>query len=208
MKILHNFVKIALILFLFAGICWSNEEPNKPKADPEKARLKIDGSFILSLVLEKEQGRPIAIVSSKGDYEIAFSRPDQAEPQMTTDFVTLPPEDWTVSLAPGRYRWNSVIVRDQSGNLKFSAHNLNNDWFVLSKGVTKTLKIGAPLKQILKVSRSGALLNFDYKLLGAAGESYTPHQSIPSQPSERPKAPDLSITRADEIIHSGSFRYG
>jgi hypothetical protein len=207
MKNLQNSFAAVLILSLLAGICWANDEPNKPQPDPEKARLKIEGDFILSLVLEKEQGQPVAIVSSMSDYEITFSRPNRAEPQNITDFVTLSPEDRTALLAPGRYRWNSVIVRDQSKNLKFSAYNFNNDWFVMTRGVTKTLKIGAPLKQALKVSRSGALLNFDYKLLGAAGESYTPYQPE-LKPPERPKYPGLSIHKAGEEIHSGSFRYG
>jgi hypothetical protein len=143
------------------------------------------------------------------DYEVAFQPTTRAKPLNPADFIIFPAKDQTISLAPGRYRWISVIVREKDKGLKFSAHNRHGDWFVLSPDTTHILNIGAPLEQSLEVTRFGALLSIDYTLLGARREEYRP--IIPSpvqQQSETPKAPELSIYEADEKISSAYFRYG
>jgi len=204
----HHFVAGILLSFVASGICWANEQTSNPQTGAEKAQLKIEGKFILSLVLEDERGQPITLVSSEGA-EVTINRSAQAEPKSATEFINLPAEGQTVSLAPGRYRWNSVIVTDKSKGVKFSAQNRRGDWFYLNRGATKTLKIGGSLQQKVIISRSGAVLDLTYRLLGAGGEEYSPHQSLPSpQKSERPEPPQLSIYKADTKIHSGSFRYG
>lgn len=187
------------------GICRADAQTDEPQAEAEKAYLKIEGKFILSLVLVDQHGQPIAIVSSKQGSEVIIH---DSNPQKPVVYITLPAEDSVVSLAPGNYHWNSVIVTDESRNLKFMARNRRSDWFKLNKGCTEILKIGAPLQQSLKVSRSGAFLNFDYKLLGAGGEEYSPRSSSLLRPLDKPKAPEFSIYKSNDKIYSGSFKYG
>ncbi|MDH4158604.1 MAG: hypothetical protein OEW00_15150 [candidate division Zixibacteria bacterium] len=202
----HNLVRILLVLFLVVGICRANEEADSPGTDAQKAQLAIAGKSILTLVLENEQAQPIALVASMEDYEVIISRPAEAGAPKPVEFVKLPADGGTVSLTPGRYRWNSVVLRDESKKLKFSARNQRGDWFDLSPGSTSTLEIGGPLRQSLKVSRSGALLNFEYKLLGAAGEEYSPVR--PESVRQQTERPELSIYKANRRISGGSFRYG
>ena len=208
MRTWHSLIAIVPVLFLASAICLAGQTSGRPQADVATAQLAIEGKFILSLVLEDERAQPIALVSSEGA-EVTINRSAQAEPKSATELINLPAEGQTVSLAPGRYRWNSVIVTDKGKGVKFSGQNRRGDWFYLNRGATKTLEIGGPLQQKVIISRSGAVLDLSYKLLGAGGEEYSPHQSLPSpQKSERPEPPQLSIYKADAKIHSGSFRYG
>jgi hypothetical protein len=200
----HHFVAGILLSFVASGICWANEQTSNPQTGAEKAQLKIEGKFILSLVLEDERGQPITLVSSEGA-EVTINRSAQAEPKSATEFINLPAEGQTVSLAPGRYCWNSVTVSDETKKLKFGTNQASMEWIDLRAGSTTTLRIGGPLKHTVRIGRVGGVLNLDYALLGAAGEKYLP---VTAEPSDRPKAPDFAVTKGSDKIFSGSFRYG
>jgi hypothetical protein len=198
-----------IVVALVFTLAVSFDSPIKVcRADDGKAFLKIEGQFIHSLTLEDAQGKAIALVASLENRETMFRQSSAAKPPCFSEYILLPAENQTVPLAPDKYRWNSVIVRDRDKDLKFYTQNQIGDWFYLRTGVTKTLSIGAPLRQSLRVSRSGALLSLDYKLLGAGGEEYRPYLSLPSQRSQRPEAPGLSIYKVDEEILADSFQYG
>ena len=73
----QNLITLVVVLCLSIcsgsrfGICWADDQTGEPQADAEKAHLKIDGKFILSLVLDNKDGQPIAIVSSE-QTEVGF----------------------------------------------------------------------------------------------------------------------------------------
>lgn len=210
MRDFHHLIALAVVFALAAsfGSHLNTCRADGRRTDSGTAHLKIEGESILSLVLLDEHNEPITFVSSMKDYKVAFAPTTRAKPLNPADFITLP-RGQILSLAPGRYRWSSVIVQEKDKGLKFSAHNRHGDCFVLNSGTTKILKIGAPLHQSLSVSRSGAILSVDYKLHGAGNEEYRPIIPSPSQrQSEAPKAPELLIYEADEKISSGYFRYG
>ena len=62
------------------------------------------------------------------------------------------------------------------------------------------LKVGAPLKQELRVQRQGRFLSLEYELLGAGGERYAP--------ARREKPPRFTVSRGERQITSGELEYG
>ena len=66
-------------------------------------------------------------------------------------------------------------------------------------GEPAVLKAGGPLEQHIKVQRKGQLLTMDYRLIGAAGESYR---------NDRRHPPIFTIYKGDKKITSGKFQFG
>ena len=204
----HNLIAVVSGLFLVisfgwgTNFCWAGQEGVQPQVDIATAQLAIEGKFIVSLVLEDEKGQLIALGSPE---DVRVYRPVGAKPRIISRSMDLPAKGETVSLATGRYRWNSVTVSDETKKLKFGTNQASREWIELSAGSTTTLRIGAPLVHTVKIGRLGGTLHLDYEWLGAAGEKYLP---VLPEGSQQPKAPDFAIHRADDKIFSGSFRYG
>jgi hypothetical protein len=184
--------------------CWADGA----SADPSTAQLVVCGEHVLSLTLEDDAGQVVALVASE-DAQTAIYRPAGAQSRSIVRKILLPPQGGTVSLAPGQYRWNSVIVAEPNNPLRFTATNRSDGKFTLSAGRTTALALGCPLRHRLGISRCGPVLSCTCRLLGVGGESYLPAAPLPgSEPSAQPKAPDLSVRQAGQEVHHGSFRYG
>ena len=182
--------------------------PCPAQTDTDAGQLTVLGEHIVSVTLEDGQGRITALLAFDG---AAFSvqRSTSAGPEDSPKTNILVLRDGTVSLAPGRYRWNTAIVADPNGPKRFVARNQDKGWIDLSAGQTLTLALGGPLRHDLDVSRTGPLLVCSYRLLGSGQESYQPMTSSDARsPAQSPPAPGLTISTAGQPIHSGSFRYG
>jgi hypothetical protein len=62
------------------------------------------------------------------------------------------------------------------------------------------LKVGAPLRQSVKVERRGSLLVLNYELSGAGQEKYTG--------GSRSKPPTFAVYKGEKKIASGKFEFG
>jgi hypothetical protein len=62
------------------------------------------------------------------------------------------------------------------------------------------LKVGAPLKQTVRVQRQGGILVLNYELLGVGGEKYTG--------PDRSKPPTFTVYKGDKEIASDKFEFG
>lgn len=207
MKNRNNLVIIILIscltisLNICPSLCRGNQTGDQPQTDADTAKLVIDGKFIISLVLADANGRLTALGSPE---DVSVYRPARTSPKSIDIFIDMPAEGQAVSLAPGRYRVNSIKLFEPDKNLKYYSNNPIPESIELKANNTTILKIGAPLRHIVKTGRQGGTLKLDYSLLGTSGESY---QLMTDSSSTREVA-NFTIYRGDKSIHSGSFRYG
>ena len=74
------------------------------------------------------------------------------------------------------------------------------NWVEVDEDKPAVLKVGAPLKQIVKATRQGRVLALDYKLSGIGGETYVR--------DDRSKPPTFTVYKGDKKIASGTFEYG
>jgi hypothetical protein len=208
MKIRNNLFTIALVFFLVVsagigpGLCQANQTGEEPQTDANTAKLVIDGKFIISFVLVDENGRLTALGSPE---DASVNRSAKESPKSIDTFIDIPAEGQAVSLAPGKYRVNTIKLFEPDKNLKFYSNNPIPESIELKANKTTTLKIGAPLRHVIKIGRQGGSLKLDYSLLGAAGENYRLMTDSSSSPTEVAK---FTIYKGDKSIHSGSFRYG
>ncbi len=208
MKIRNNLVTIALVFFLVVsagigpGLCQANQTGEEPQTDADTAKLVIDGKFIISLVLTDEKGRLTKLGSPE---DASVNRPAGTNPKSISTFIDMPAEGEAVSLTPGKYHVNTIKLFEPDKNLKFYSNSPLPELVVLKAGKTTTLKIGAPLRHIVKTGRQGDTMRVDYSLLGTAGENYRLMTDSSSSSSE---AANFTIYRGDKSIRSGSFRYG
>ena len=204
MKICNNSYTIALVFFLAvsASMCQANQTDEELQTDANTAKLVIDGKFIISLVLVDENGRLTALGSPE---DANVNRPARTNPKSISTFIDMPAEGEAVSLAPGKYHINTIKLFEPDKNLKFYSNNPISETIELKAGKTTTLKIGAPLRHVVKTGRQGDTMRLDYSLLGAAGENYRLMTDSSSPPSE---AANFTIYRGDKPIRSNSFRYG
>ena len=183
------------------GKCHANQTGDEPQTDADTAKLIIDGKFIISLVLADDNGRLTALGSSE---EASVYRPAKVSPKNIDTFIDMPAEGQALSLAPGRYRINSIKLFEPDKNLKYYSNNPIPESIELKAGKTTTLKIGAPLRHVVKTGRQGDTMRLDYSLLGTAGENYR----LMTDSSSSPEVANFTIYRRDKSIRSGSFRYG
>jgi len=208
MKIRNNLVTIILVLFLNVtlsmgpDLCRADQTGEELQTDTNTAKLVIDGKFVLSIVLVDENGRLTALGSPE---DASVNRPAKTSPKSIDTFIDMPAEGEAVSLAPGKYRINSIKLFEPDKNLKYYSNNPIPKSIELKADKTTTLKIGAPLRHVVKTGRQGNTMGLDYSLLGTAGENYRLMTDSSSSPSE---AASFTIYRGDKSIHSGSFRYG
>jgi hypothetical protein len=208
MKNRNNLVAIILVwfpvVFFSSGssLCWANEAGSQQQTRAVTAQLVIDGKFIISLVLEDEKGRLTALGSKE---DASVYRPAGTNPRGIDTFMDLPDEGQTVSLAPGKYRLNTIKLQEPEKNLKFYSNNPIPESIELIVNKTTTLKIGAPLRHTVTTGRLGGTLKLDYLLLGAAGEKYLP---VTESSSGQSVAANFTVLKGNHAIFSGSFRYG
>ena len=74
------------------------------------------------------------------------------------------------------------------------------EWVAVGAEPEATLKLGAPLKQKIRLERQGTLLVVNYDLVGQRGEKYTPVRS-----GDKPR---FIVYKGDSRIFSAELEYG
>jgi hypothetical protein len=160
------------VAILFSLGMWAVfcEAQEVDKEDAPRGQLKLEGKSVERLVLRREDGRTER-----------FNQPGQ-----------------TIELREGKYELIESHLK--GGYVCFQGTGTQNPWITVATGEPAVLKVGAPLKQTLKVKRRGQALALDYKLLGIGGEAYAR--------SDRSKPPSFVVYTGDKEITSGQFAYG
>ncbi len=171
--LLRSHKTISFVLFFIVAFLLSKNASNALVQEQEQAlgELKIEGKHVERLVLCRKNGRTEQ-----------FNEPNEV-----------------VKLAVGKYRLQDVSLKD--GYTCNSLRSSTYDWVTVTENEPAVLKVGAPLKQILKVKRQGKTLTLDYKLLGVGGEAYT-------SAADRSNPPKLTVYKGDKEIAKGKFAYG
>jgi hypothetical protein len=109
----------------------------------------------------------------------------------------------TVKVPVGNYTSASVLL-EQGGAQAFATDNRpqQGNHFTVTEKVPGTLSVGGPLTNSVAVTRHGQDLRMDYRLIGAAGQTY----QLASQDRSHP--PEFAIFKGDTKIASGSFEFG
>jgi len=164
-------VAVFCLLGFWAESAFGGEAVEAPEDDLILGQVKIEGLYIERLVLRG------------GDRENKSFKP--------------PGEN--ISLAPGEYQLWEVCL--EGGYVCYAyGRGIYDDLITVDKDKPAVLKIGAPLKQSLKVKRQGGILALSYELVGMGGESYTSRN--------RTSTPTFAIYKGEKEIASGSFKYG
>ena len=136
----------------------------------EVGQLRIEGQGIEQLVLRDEKGS-----------DRTFDQPGS-----------------TLSLPPGEYQVHSISL--QGGHFALSHLIPGGLRTVVVPEAPATLKIGAPLRQVVRVERQGPVMVLHYELIGQGGESYAINRS------QVPQRPAFTIYRGDHKVALGRFR--
>jgi len=102
----------------------------------------------------------------------------------------------SIKVAVGKYLLREVQLEGGYACRIWSDAN----WVEVGEDKPAVLKVGAPLKQIVKATRQGRVLALNYKLLGIGGETYVR--------DDRSKPPTFTVYKGDKRIASGTFEYG
>jgi hypothetical protein len=73
-------------------------------------------------------------------------------------------------------------------------------WTNVTAGQTTLLKVGAPLEHTIRLQRQGALLIFNYELVGQSGERYSPPRATGK--------PRFVVYRSEKELFAADFEYG
>lgn len=139
--------------------------------DSAVGELKLEGKHVERLVLSQKNG------SRK-----KFDKPGE-----------------TIKLAVGEYRLQEVSLEGgYSCGITMPISDAN--WVTVAEDKPAVLKVGAPLKQVVKVERRGSVLQLGCELLGVGGEKYTSDR--------RSGPPRFIVYKAGKEIASGNFEYG
>ncbi len=133
--------------------------------------VKREGKSIVRLILRREDDNE----------REEFRRPEQ-----------------TIKLPAGEYCVQEVHL--DGGYICYASRGPKRHLITVTFDEPATLKIGAPLKQTVKVNRQGRLLVMNYELLGVGGEQYTNGTS--GEP------PTFTVYKADKEIASDKFEFG
>lgn len=139
--------------------------------DSAVGELKLEGKHVERLVLSQKNG------SRK-----KFDKPGE-----------------TIQLPIGEYRLQEAHLQGgYSCGIMMPISDAN--WVTVAKDKPAVLKVGAPLRQIVKVERRGSVLQLSYELSGVGGEKYTSDR--------RGEPPRFTVYKAGKEIVSGKFQYG
>lgn len=161
---------IAVMLLWMAAVCLCQAQETN-KQDTITGEIKLEGKSINRLILQRE--------GNKRREE--FRRPEQI-----------------IKLPTDKYYLQEVHL--EGGYICYAYRESKRYLVSISPDETATLKIGAPLKHILKVNRQGRNLVMNYELLGVGGEKYTS--------SNRSEPPIFTVYRGNKEIASDKFEYG
>ena len=117
-----------------------------------------------------------------------------------------------VGIRTGTYKPERIVVRlAKSGDQWWSIFCRREPWGKLAtinvaKGNTTALKLGPPLEMRTDVQRNNRTVSIGLKLVGQAGEHYSPQVLTHNGP---PTAPEIKIVdEAGTVLASGNFEYG
>lgn len=136
---------------------------------------------------------PLAVLKLEGsglDYIELYARDGHAER------ITRPEE--TVKLPPGEYRLQEVRLR--GGYTCYNRGVPGYTWVTVAADKPATLKVGAPLIPTLRVQRKGRILQLNYELHGAGGETYS-GRGVGGPPT-------FVVYKGEKQIASGKFEFG
>ncbi len=139
---------------------------------PRVGTLHLAGNGIEFLVLQQDTGR-----------ERVFQRPEA-----------------DVVLPEGRYRIQQIILL---GGRTCRPGELPADrWVTVEPNTPATFAVGAPLRQVIKISRRGATMVLAYELIGQGGEHYN------IDPGGGHQAPAFAVYRGDRQVALADFEFG
>ena len=130
------------------------------------------------LKLEGQHIEQLVLCRKNGDTE-QFSKPDEV-----------------IKLPVGEYRIKDVQLKD---GFIYNNRTLMYNWVTVSQDEPAILKVGAPLKQALKIERKGPTLVLNYELTGVGGETYVVTRS---------KHPQFTVFKGDKKIATSEFEFG
>lgn len=163
-------VIIALLLLWITGTCLCNVQETNSQ-DPTTGELKLEGKSINRLILQRQD--------NNGREE--FRRPEQI-----------------IKLPTGKYYLHEVHL--EGGYICYASRESKLLQVNVTPDEPGTLKIGAPLKQIINVNRQGRNLVMNYELLGVGGEKYTG--------GNRSQPPTFTVYKGNKKIASDKFEFG
>jgi len=138
-----------------------------------QGELKLEGEHIERLVLQEKNG--------SGQ---TFDHPGK-----------------TIRLPVGEYRLRDVYLKGGYNHRNhYATPDKTGHWVTVAEDKSAILKVGAPLKQTIKVERQGQILILNYELCGTGDETYTVE--------DRGKLPTFIVYKNDKEIASGKFEYG
>jgi hypothetical protein len=105
-----------------------------------------------------------------------------------------------VTLPPGEYSVERTTL--QGGHYAISPPALQNLRATVDANACATLKMGAPLRQVVRIERQGPVMEIGYELVGQGGESYVIDRSQGSA------TPAFTVYRGNSKMASGQFEFG
>ena len=130
----------------------------------------IEGDGITKLTLESEQGQ-----------HSQFRAPGAV--------ITMPAGKYRlyeVGLEGGYTCWPHLVPKEQ--------------WITVAPGRVTTLKVGAPLREVVQVERRARSMILNYELRGRGGERYAPDSTA--------EPPTFVVYKGERKVASGDFEYG
>lgn len=105
-----------------------------------------------------------------------------------------------VVLPVGEYRLHEVTLQgDHSCQLgPFPADGR----LTVDPNIPATLKVGAPLRQVIEVKRQGSIMGLTYELIGQGGERYSINRE------QNSPAPSFAVYKGNRKVASGDFEFG
>lgn len=102
----------------------------------------------------------------------------------------------TINLPVGKYRLQDVRLKN---GFNYNSRPSKYNWITVTQNEPAVLKVGAPLKQVVKIGRQGPILEIDYKLVGVGGETYT---------SPRNMHPRFTVFKNKTKVGGDEFEFG
>ena len=108
----------------------------------------------------------------------------------------------TVSLPAGLYTVKEIVLQGGfEGRRPVRPGSFPDVYqFTIAAGQSHRLEIGTPLTSTVTVKRRGSVLRLDYAMVAVGGWMYFPRG--------REDPPRVNIYQGDELVGSGSFKYG